>query len=46
MAGSIARPVLTGAEPQLFVADIQASCDFFRRKLGFELLLVAGPAAS
>src|SRR5437868_2873269 len=28
------RPVLTAAEPQLFVSDIQASCDFFTQKLG------------
>lgn len=28
---------LTGAEPQLFVTDIQASCDFFTQKLGFEI---------
>jgi hypothetical protein len=24
-----ARPALTGAEPQLFVADLRVSCDFF-----------------
>jgi catechol 2,3-dioxygenase-like lactoylglutathione lyase family enzyme len=29
------RAVIAGAEPQLFVADIKASCDFFTRKLGF-----------
>lgn len=33
---------LTGAEPQLFVGDIQASCDFFTRKLGFEIAFVYG----
>jgi len=27
--------VINDAEPQLFVADIQASCDFFTGKLGF-----------
>jgi hypothetical protein len=26
---SSSRPVLTAAEPQLFVADIKESCDFF-----------------
>ena len=29
------RAVINDAEPQLFVADIQASCDFFTGKLGF-----------
>lgn len=29
------KAVITGAEPQLFVADIKASCDFFTGKLGF-----------
>jgi hypothetical protein len=32
---SAAKAVLIGAAPQLFVADLQASCDFFTRKLGF-----------
>jgi catechol 2,3-dioxygenase-like lactoylglutathione lyase family enzyme len=30
-----ARPVLTSISAQLFVADIQASCDFYADKLGF-----------
>lgn len=34
--------MLTGAEPQLFVGDIRASCDFFARKLGFEVAFVHG----
>lgn len=29
------RAVITAAEPQLFVADIRSSCDFFASKLGF-----------
>jgi uncharacterized glyoxalase superfamily protein PhnB len=29
------RAVITAAEPQLFVADIKSSCDFFASKLGF-----------
>ena len=29
------KAVIAGAEPQLFVADIKASCDFFAGKLGF-----------
>jgi catechol 2,3-dioxygenase-like lactoylglutathione lyase family enzyme len=36
------RPVLTGAEPQLFVTDIKASCDFFTAKLGFSVVFVYG----
>ena len=31
------KAVIVGAEPQLFVADIQRSCDFFCAKLGFRL---------
>jgi hypothetical protein len=29
------RPVLTSTAAQLFVADINASCDFYTQKLGF-----------
>jgi catechol 2,3-dioxygenase-like lactoylglutathione lyase family enzyme len=36
------RPVLTSAVPQLFVADIKASCDFFTQKLGFAIVFVYG----
>jgi catechol 2,3-dioxygenase-like lactoylglutathione lyase family enzyme len=36
------KPVLTAAEPQLFVADIAASCDFFVRKLGFTVAFTYG----
>lgn len=36
------RAVLTAAEPQLFVADIKASCDFFTQKLGFSIGFVYG----
>ena len=31
------RAVVTSAEPQLFVTDIKASCDFFIAKLGFAI---------
>jgi len=37
-----ARPVLVAAEPQLFVADIKASCDFFTQRLGFAIVFVYG----
>jgi catechol 2,3-dioxygenase-like lactoylglutathione lyase family enzyme len=29
------KAFITSAEPQLFVSDIKASCDFFTTKLGF-----------
>jgi catechol 2,3-dioxygenase-like lactoylglutathione lyase family enzyme len=35
-------PVLTAAEPQLFVTDINASCDFFTAKLGFSVAFIYG----
>lgn len=36
------RAVITAAEPQLFVADIKASCDFFTGKLGFAVAFSHG----
>lgn len=36
------KPVLASAEPQLFVSDIEASCDFFTGKLGFTLVFLYG----
>jgi catechol 2,3-dioxygenase-like lactoylglutathione lyase family enzyme len=36
------RPVLTAAEPQLFVSDIKTSCDFFTAKLGFAVAFIYG----
>ncbi|WP_065753400.1 VOC family protein [Bradyrhizobium paxllaeri] len=33
---------ITAAEPQLFVADIKASCDFFTGKLGFSVAFTYG----
>ena len=38
----ISKPTLLAAEPQLFVADITASCDFYRQKLGFQIAFVYG----
>ena len=35
-------PVLTSVSAQLFVADIEASCDFFTGKLGFSVDFVYG----
>jgi catechol 2,3-dioxygenase-like lactoylglutathione lyase family enzyme len=36
------KAVIAGAEPQLFVADIKASCDFFTGKLGFAVAFTYG----
>lgn len=36
------KAVLTAAEPQLFVADIKASCAFFVQKLGFSIAFTYG----
>jgi uncharacterized glyoxalase superfamily protein PhnB len=36
------KPVLVEAEPQLFVADIKASCDFLVAKLGFAIVFTYG----
>jgi catechol 2,3-dioxygenase-like lactoylglutathione lyase family enzyme len=36
------KTVISGAEPQLFVADINASCDFFSKKLGFAVVFSYG----
>lgn len=36
------RPVLNSTEAQLFVADINASCDFYAAKLGFTVSTVYG----
>jgi catechol 2,3-dioxygenase-like lactoylglutathione lyase family enzyme len=36
------KPVIIAAEPQLFVADIKASCDFFTQKLGFSIAFTHG----
>ena len=36
------RPVLNSVAPQLFVADIKASCEFFTKKLGFVVDFIYG----
>ncbi|WP_158816189.1 VOC family protein [Methylocapsa sp. S129] len=36
------RPFFAAAEPQLFVADIKKSCDFYTEKLGFKVRFVYG----
>lgn len=39
---SRSKATITGAEPQLFVADIERSCEFFGKKLGFFLAFSYG----
>lgn len=39
---TVSRAVLVAAEPQLFVSDIKASCEFFATKLGFAVAFVHG----
>jgi catechol 2,3-dioxygenase-like lactoylglutathione lyase family enzyme len=39
---TVQRPVLNSTEAQLFVADIQTSCDFYTDKLGFTVAFVYG----
>jgi catechol 2,3-dioxygenase-like lactoylglutathione lyase family enzyme len=36
------KPILLAAEPQLFVADIEASFDFYTNKLGFTVAFTYG----
>jgi catechol 2,3-dioxygenase-like lactoylglutathione lyase family enzyme len=36
------KAVIAGAEPQLFVTDIKASCEFFTSKLGFAVAFTYG----
>jgi len=43
---TVASPVLNSTEAQLFVADIQASCDFYTQKLGFTVAFVDGDPPS
>jgi catechol 2,3-dioxygenase-like lactoylglutathione lyase family enzyme len=40
-----AKPLLLGATPQLFVADLPASCDFFGETLGFTVEFTYGEPA-
>ena len=41
-APATAIPTLNAAEPELFVTDFQAACDFFTGKLGFEIVFTYG----
>ena len=39
---SVTKAVITSVEPELFVADIKTSCDFFTGKLGFAVAFTYG----
>jgi catechol 2,3-dioxygenase-like lactoylglutathione lyase family enzyme len=39
---AITKAFIAGADPQLFVADIRASCDFFTSRLGFAVAFTYG----
>jgi uncharacterized glyoxalase superfamily protein PhnB len=39
---SPSKATIVGAEPQLFVTDIEKSCEFFREKLGFSIVFSYG----
>lgn len=39
---TLSKPTLLAAEPQLFVADVAASCEFYTKKLGFTVAFVYG----
>ena len=41
-AQATTRPVITAVAAELFVSDIQKSCDFFTQKLGFTVVYVYG----
>lgn len=36
------KPVLQAAEPQLYVSNVQAACDFYTSKLGFAVAFAYG----
>jgi uncharacterized glyoxalase superfamily protein PhnB len=42
---SPSKATIVGSEPQLFVADIKRSCEFFCKKLGFSLVFSYGSPA-
>ena len=41
-AEALAKSTLLAAEPQLFVSDIEASCEFYTKKLGFTVAFTYG----
>src|SRR5258708_38251869 len=45
LKSSPSKATIVGAEPQLFVTDIQRACEFFCEKLGFSLVFTYGEPA-
>jgi len=41
-AATLSKATLLAAEPQLFVADVDASCNFYTKKLGFNVAFTYG----
>ena len=41
-AEALSKPTLLAAEPQLFVSDVAASCEFYTKKLGFTVAFIYG----
>lgn len=39
---TLTKPTLLAAEPQLFVADVEVSCEFYTKKLGFKVAFTYG----
>lgn len=39
---TLSKPTLLVAEPQLFVADVAVSCEFYTKKLGFTVAFMYG----
>lgn len=46
LKSSPSKAIIVGAEPQLLVADIKRSCEFFCEKLGFALVFSYGSPPS
>jgi catechol 2,3-dioxygenase-like lactoylglutathione lyase family enzyme len=42
LAETLSKPTLLAAEPQLFVSDVGASCEFYTKKLGFTVAFLYG----
>jgi catechol 2,3-dioxygenase-like lactoylglutathione lyase family enzyme len=42
LAEAATKTILLSAEPQLFVSDVRASCDFYANKLGFTVAFTYG----
>lgn len=40
--GTLAMTTLVAAEPQLYVRDVRASCDFYSHRLGFSVAFTYG----